>query len=159
MDCCYDRHLVVPVVYSAITGVDIILVILAVSLPSTWNDQTDVISIHVVDSDHCNWSNWLYSLFHFYMISTSKNCSIPWANPGEGDTFIWPRQVYKMYVPLNRVWFLGSWVLNMVYNFTIIIFFSILNRVCFWTGSVKKSVKAAIEQSSQVVPQCFFQKS
>ena len=24
-------------------------------------------------------------------------------------------------------------------------FFSILNRVCFWTGSLKKSMKAAIE--------------
>ena len=51
-----------------------------------------------------------------------------------------------MYVPLNRVWFLGSWFLNMVYDFTII--FLAFEQGVFWTGSLKKSVKAAIEQSS-----------
>ena len=35
------------------------------------------------------------------------------------------------YVPLNRVWFSGSRVLNRVYKFT-----SVLNRVSFWTESL-----------------------
>ena len=37
----------------------------------------------------------------------------------------------RLGVPLNRVWFWGTRVLNKVYNFTIWLFY----RVCLWTGS------------------------
>ena len=35
------------------------------------------------------------------------------------------------YVPLNRLWFSGSLVLNRVYNIIIISLFSVFNRVSF----------------------------
>ena len=64
------------------------------------------------------WKTWLFSQWHRQLrrksLSTPIRCQT--YDPGQGHSCIWPIQY--MYVPLNRVWFSGSWVLNRVYNFT-----------------------------------------
>ena len=56
------------------------------------------------------------------------------------------------YVPLNRVWFSRSWVLNRVYNFTI----KRLERVSFWTGSLSKTAETCDEWFTFAIPIIFF---
>ena len=58
----------------------------------------------------------------------------PWWGGGGGGT---PLIDLNGYVPLNRVWFSGSCVLNRVYNFTI---YSVLNRLSFCTRSLEQVV-------------------
>ena len=65
-----------------------------------------------------------------------------WSGWGGGGT---PLFGLYGYVLLNRVWFSRSWLLNRVYNNSLL---SILNRVrSFWAGSLSKSVKTCDERS------------
>ena len=68
--------------------------------------------------------------------------------PGEGGvhSFIWPRRVYAARY--------GSLGLESYTGFKISLF-SLLSRVSFWTGSLKKSIKLGEERSTFVVPIVF----
>ena len=70
-------------------------------------------------------------------------------NRGGGDTLLFGLYGYLL---LNRVWFLRSWVLNRVYNFT----FKLPEQGCFWTGSLSKSLKTCNERSTLAIPVMFF---
>ena len=67
------------------------------------------------------WKRWLFSQWHRQLrrksLSAPINIRCQTYDPGQGHSCIWPKQY--MYVPLNRVWFSWSWVLNREYSFTI----------------------------------------